>query len=642
MESTWEKCHSILKKYWGYTQFRPLQFEIIESVLQKRDTLALLPTGGGKSITYQVPSLINEGTCIVITPLIALMKDQVENLKKRGIEAIAIYSGLNKDEIDVALDNCIYGDIKFLYCSPERLGTEIFRARVQKMKVNLIAVDEAHCISMWGYDFRPSYLKIAELRGLLPNVPVLALTASATPKVAEEIMLKLNFKEKNVLQKSFERKNLVYVVRESEDKKGQLIKILQSVKGSGIVYVRNRNKTQEISTFLKKNGFSADYYHAGLPIEERNKKQESWQRNKTRIMVATNAFGMGIDKPDVRFVIHFDIPDSLESYYQEAGRAGRDENKAFAVLLYSKNDRNNVELRIESNFPDIKTIKNIYNALGNYLQIPYGAGKYMAYDFNMYQFAANYKLNLQTTFSSLKILEQEGYIEISDELNNPSKIHFLVSRDDLYKFQVANLAFDGFIKLLLRSYEGLFTNYVNIDEVMLAKRANTTIDNIYKYINKLKVAGIINYIPRKENPVIVYTEERLEDKAVQISYEQYNQRKNIYIEKAESMLNYAESVNHCRSEIILHYFGEFNTCRCGKCDVCLRRNELDISKYEFDLIIEELKKIISENPRSLDEISQILQPRFQAEKIIKVIRWLMDNGKITRNADETLIWKHNS
>ncbi|MCX7987358.1 MAG: RecQ family ATP-dependent DNA helicase [Bacteroidales bacterium] len=640
MDTKREQCLKILKKYWGYSQFRPLQYEIIESVLEKRDTLALLPTGGGKSITYQVPALFNEGLCIVVTPLIALMKDQVEKLKQKQIKAVAVYSGLSWEEINIALDNCLYGDYKFLYCSPERLGTDIFRSRIQQMKVNLIAVDEAHCISMWGYDFRPSYLKIAQLRELLPNVNVLALTATATPEVAEDIMISLRFKEKNILQKSFERKNIVYVVRETEDKKSQLVKIFQSIKGSGIVYVRNRNKTAEIADFLKKNNLSADFYHAGLSITDRDLKQEAWQRNRTRIMVATNAFGMGIDKPDVRAVVHFDLPDSLESYYQEAGRAGRDEQKAYAVLLYNKNDRLSVEKRIESNFPDIKTIKNIYNALGNYLQIPYGGGKYMAYDFDLYDFAATYRLNLQTAYSSLKILEQQGYIELTDELNNPSKIHFLVGRDDLYKFQVANIAFDGFIKLLLRSYEGLFTSYVNISEETLAKRANISIDDVYKYINKLKTAGIINYIPRKTNPVIIYTEERLEDKALYIGYEQYMQRKKIYTDKIEAMLHYAESNLHCRSEIILHYFGEKNTVRCGQCDICLRRNELDMSKYEFDLIVDELKKILHGQPTSLESIIEQLKSRYPSEKVIRLVRWLLDNGKIIHHDDNTLSWRH--
>lgn len=642
MSKIFEQASKILKKYYGYNQFRPLQFEIIDSVLNGHDTLGILPTGGGKSITYQVPALLKDGICIVVTPLIALMKDQIDRLQKRGIFAISVHAGMTREEIDIALDNCIYGNFKFLYCSPERLGTEIFRARVKKMQVNLIAVDEAHCISMWGYDFRPSYLKIAELRDLLPKIPVLALTATATSEVAKDIMEKLRFEKANIIQQSFERKNLIYVVRTTENKNEQLLKVFHSVKGPGIVYVRNRVKSHEISNFLSKNGFKADYYHAGLPIEQRSIKQDRWTKGKVLIMVATNAFGMGIDKADVRTVVHYDLPDSIENYYQEAGRAGRDGKKSYAVLLFNNFDKYNIEQRITINFPEIKTIKTVYNALGNYFQIPIGAGKYVAYDFNLYDFANQYKLNVAIAYSCLKILEQEGYIEMSDEINNPSKIHFLVNRDDLYKFQVANLAFDAFIKLLLRSYEGLFTKYVNIDEETLAKRANTSVDNIYKYINKLSTAGIIQYIPRKNNPVIVFTEERLEDKALHISVDIYKKRKELYISKIENMLHYAEASNKCRSQIILFYFGETSAVRCGQCDNCLKRNELELSKYEFDLIVEQIKKKVQNTPTTLENIINTIDNRYSKEKIIKVIRWLIDNAKMYQDNEKLLHWKSNS
>ncbi len=627
-------------KYWGYSQFRPMQEEIILSVLEKRDTLALLPTGGGKSLTYQLPALANEGLCIVVSPLIALMIDQIENLKKKGIKALAVYSGMTREEIDIALDNCIYGDFKFLYCSPERIGTEIFRSRVEKMKVNLIAVDEAHCISQWGYDFRPSYLKIVELREILPVTPVLALTATATPDVIDDIMEQLKFKEKNVLRKSFERKNLVYVVRQDDNKPEQLLNILKSVKGSGIVYVRQRNKTKEISDFLNKNNIKSDFYHAGLTTEIRNMKQDAWMRDKIRIMVCTNAFGMGIDKPDVRTVIHYDIPDSPEAYFQEAGRAGRDEKKSYAVLIYNENDKISINKRIELNFPDIQIIKQVYNALGNYLQVPYGAGKNIAFDFNIYSFASAYKLNVQIVYSSLKILEQEGYIELSDEINNPAKIHFLVNRDDLYRFQVANTTFDAFIKLLLRSYEGLFTNYVNIDESLLAKRAGTTIDNVYKYLNKLSSAKIIHYIPRKNTPVIVYLEERLDDRAVHIPFSHYQQRKETYVKKSEAMLEYATAQNKCRQQILLHYFGEKDYFRCGQCDICLKRNELELSQYEFDLIVKDIKNILHSSTVNFDTLINNCKNSTSHEKIIKVVRWLLDNGKIIEDEGKLLKW-HN-
>jgi ATP-dependent DNA helicase RecQ len=635
-----DRCKQILIQYWGHSTFRPLQEEIIQSVLNKKDTLALMPTGGGKSITFQIPSLVNEGLCIVVTPLIALMKDQVAGLKKKGIKAVAVYSGMSREEIDIALDNCIYGDFKFLYCSPERLGTEIFRLRLPKMNVSLIAVDEAHCISQWGYDFRPSYLKIVDIREMIPDVPVLALTATATPEVVDDIMLQLKFKEKNVFRKSFERKNLVYVVRETEDKLNYILKVLASVKGSSIVYVRNRVKTKEIAQHLQKNGMTADFYHAGLTDEMRASKQEAWMKGKIRTIVSTNAFGMGIDKSDVRTVVHFDLPESPEAYFQEAGRAGRDEKKAYAVLLYNSNDKLSVTKRIETNFPEIKVVKDIYNALGNYLQIPYGAGKYMAYDFNLGEFAANYNLNMHIAFSSLKLLEQEGYIEVSDSLNNPAKVHFLVSRDDLYRFQVANVAFDTFIKLILRSYEGLFSNYVSIDEALLAKRSNTSVDNVYKYLSKLAAAKILHYIPRKKNPVVVYTEERLEDKAVQISYESYTKRRERYVQKIETMLKYASSQNKCRSQMLLSYFGEEDVYRCGQCDVCQKRNELDISKYEFDMIVEEIKKKLMQQPELLQVLGESFGNRFKEENVIKVIRWLLDNNKLQYNDDERLIWKH--
>jgi len=628
-----------LLKYWGHSTFRPLQEDIIKSVLDKSDTLALMPTGGGKSVTFQVPVMALEGLCLVVTPLIALMKDQVEGLKKKGIKAVAVYSGLTRDEIDIALDNCIYGDFKFLYCSPERLGTDIFQARVVKMKINLIVVDEAHCISQWGYDFRPSYLKISELRKLLPDVPILALTATATNVVVKDIMEKLQFKNENVHRISFERKNLAYVVRETEDKLKYLLRVINSIPGCGIVYVRSRNKTREISEYLVKNGIQADYYHAGLTDEMRSHKQTSWMKGKTRIIVATNAFGMGIDKPDVRLVVHVDLPDSPEAYFQEAGRAGRDEKKAFAVLLYNNPDKLNADKRVETNFPEIKTIKEVYNALGNYLQIPTGAGKYMAYDFKLGEFAANYKLNIQTAHSSLKILEQEGYIELTDELNNPSKVHFIVSRDDLYKFQVANSAFDAFIKLLLRSYEGMFSQFVGIDEAVLAKRSNTNFDTIYKYLSKLASAQILQYIPKKTNPVIVFTEERLEEKALHISYEDYKQRRGRYVERLEAMLHYASSTNKCRSQLLLNYFGEKETYRCGQCDICQKRNELDISKYEFDMIVDELKKNLHEKPFSLQDLVDGHSQRFGEEKIIKIIRWLLDNSKIEYNDENKLFWK---
>ena len=630
------RYEQILIKYWGYSKFRPLQEDIIRSVMEGKDTLALMPTGGGKSITFQVPAMSKEGICIVITPLIALMKDQVENLKKRNINALAIYSGMTKDEIEIALDNCIYGSVKFLYISPERISTEIFKIRVKHMNVNLIAIDEAHCISEWGYDFRPSYLRLAELRNLIPDTPFLALTATAIPKVVDDIQEKLGFKEKNVFRKSFERKNIVYLVREIDDKLSYLVDTINKVKGSGIIYVRNRKTTKETALFLQKNKIMADYYHAGLNHQTRDSKQNEWKVGKTRVMVATNAFGMGIDKSDVRFVIHLDLPDSIEAYFQEAGRGGRDEKKAVAVLLYNNSDKVKTEQRITRNFPDIKEIKAVYQALGNYFQIPYGGGKHLSYDFIISDFAKNYNFNVMTIHSSLGFLQNEGYIELTDELYSTSKLHFLVGRDDLYKFQIANSKFDAFIKLVLRSYTGLFSDYVSIDENSLSRKANISIDAVFKYLNNLKSVGILNYIPQKKNPVIVFTEERLDDKSLYISKEHYEFRKNRYIERINAMLHYASSNNKCRSQLLLDYFGEKNPDRCGHCDVCSRRNELDLSKYEFDLILDELKEKLQYNLLPLDEL--VPKSGKNKEKTLKVIQWLLDNNKIIKDTKDLLTW----
>jgi ATP-dependent DNA helicase RecQ len=630
------KFEQILTKYWGYSKFRPLQEDIICSVMDGLDTLALMPTGGGKSITFQVPAMIKEGICLVITPLIALMKDQVENLQKRNIKAVAIYSGMTKNEIDISLDNCIYGNVKFLYISPERIATELFRIRVKHMNVNLIAIDEAHCISEWGYDFRPSYLEIANLRELIPNIPFLALTATAIPKVVDDIQDRLEFKERNVFRKSFERKNIVYLVRNVEDKHKYLLETILKVKGSGIIYERNRRKTRETAIFLHQNNISADFYHAGIAHEKRNTKQNDWKSGKIKVMVATNAFGMGIDKSDVRFVIHTDLPDSIESYFQEAGRGGRDEKKAVAVLLYNNSDKVKAERRASANFPEIKEIKATYQALSNYFKIPYGGGKGMSFDFIMTDFAKNYNFNILNIYSSIKFLQREGYLILTDELNSSSKIHFLASRDDLYKFQIANAKYDSFIKLILRSYTGLFSDYINIDEQSIAKKTNNDIKVIFKYLNNLKSLGIINYVPQKKNPFIIFTEERLDDKSLLISKENFVFRKNRYMERINAILNYAESSNKCRSQILLSYFGESNPGRCGQCDVCTRRNELDLSKYEFDLILETIKEILKHNLVSIDDLMKSLDS--DEEKNLKVIQWLLDNNKIIKDTNELLTW----
>ena len=626
----------ILEKYWGFSEFLPLQDDIIKSIAAGNDTLGLMPTGGGKSVTFQVPALAREGICLVITPLIALMKDQVEKLNQLDIRAIAIHSGLSRDEIDVALDNAIYGNYKFLYLSPERLSTEIFKVRIEKMNVNLIAVDEAHCISQWGYDFRPSYLKIVDLREYLPGVPVLALTATATPEVVEDIQEKLKFRPKNLLRTSFERKNLIYTVREAEDKQRYILRLVRQMTGSGIIYVRSRKKTRDLALYLQKNNISCDYYHAGLTHPIRNRKQKDWMNGKIRIIIATNAFGMGIDKPDVRFVIHIDLPDSLEEYFQEAGRAGRDNKPAHAILLYNSGDKLSSEKRVAINFPEPDVIRRIYRALGNYFQIPLGGGKDQVFDFSIADFASRYKQSILTIFSSLKILQLEGYLELTEEIFNPSRIKFLTARDELYRFQIANIDYDVFIKLLLRTYTGVFSDYVTVYEDSLAAKAKVKTETILEYLKKLSTMGIIRYLPQKKTPVIIFTEERLDVKNLRISKENYKDRKDRYTKRMDEVVRYATENIRCRSVSLLEYFGERNAKRCGHCDVCMRNEELDISKYEYDLAVEEIRDILSGQKMTVENLVDSVS--LPENKAIRVIRWLLDNNRVVLEKDQSLKW----
>jgi ATP-dependent DNA helicase RecQ len=635
-ETNIETYRQILTKYWGYSSFRPLQEDIIRSVAEGKDTLGLMPTGGGKSVTFQVPALAHEGICLVITPLIALMKDQVARLNSMEIRSLAIHSGMSGEEIDNTLENAIYGDYKFLYVSPERIATRTFQGKLPRLNLSLIAIDEAHCISQWGYDFRPSYLKIAELREhISSDVPFLALTASATPQVIEDIMNKLAFRGRNILRTSFDRKNISYLVRKVEDKSIYLIKALQKARGCGIVYVRSRKRCKEVAELLVANGISADFYHAGLTNELRDKKQKSWTGGETRVIVSTNAFGMGIDKSDVRFVIHWDIPDSIENYFQESGRAGRDEKPASAVLLFSPADKSRLLDTVRKKFPAIDKIKDTYEALCNFLQVPLGSGKDNVFDFNMYDFVSKYRLPVIETYNSLQFLQREGYMEFTEEINNPSRIHFIVSRDDLYKFQVANESFDGFIKLLLRSYTGLFAEFVPINEETLSKKSGATRDTVYQYLVKLSAFNIIRYIPGKKTSLVIFTEERLERKALLISPDNYLHVKEKYELRLEKMIDYADSESRCRSVVLLDYFGE-ESDRCGICDVCRERNELDLSKYEFDLILDEIKSILeNQNPDATALVKMIDYPE---DKVIKVIRWLLDHNKITADDNRLLCW----
>lgn len=631
-----DKYRQILIKYWGFTSFRPLQEDIIKSVAEGKDTLGLMPTGGGKSVTFQVPAIASEGICLVITPLIALMKEQVNRLNSQDVKAIAIHSAMTREEIETSLENAIYGDYKFLYISPERISTQLFQSRVARLNLSLIVVDEAHCISQWGYDFRPSYLKIASLRGLISGkVPFLALTATATPQVVEDIMDKLAFRERNVLRTSFSRKNISYLVRKVEDKGTYLVRTIQKIKGSGIIYVRSRKRSKEVAEMLVRNGISADFYHAGLPDDLRDKKQASWSAGETDVIVATNAFGMGIDKPDVRFVIHWDIPDSIENYYQESGRAGRDGKPSFAVLLYTEADKNRLQDSVRVKFPPVEKIKDVYEALCNYLNVPYGAGKNNVFDFNMSDFISKYRLPVIETYNCLAFLQREGYVEFTEEINNPSRVHFIVGRDDLYKFQVANETFDGFIKLLLRSYSGMFTEYVAINEDALARKAAITRDTVYQFLVKLSNLNIIRYIPGKKTALVIFTEERLVRKGLMISPENYLKVKEKYIFRLNKMIDYAESDTRCRSVLLLDYFGEASE-RCGICDVCRKRNELELSRYEFDIILEQVKSVLAvENPDAEELVKKIDYPE---DKVVKVLRWLLDHDKIIRDKENRLFW----
>ncbi len=628
----------ILTKYWGYTSFRPLQEDIIQSVLQGQDTLALLPTGGGKSLCFQVPGLVKEGICIVVSPLIALMKDQVENLKKRGIKAIAVYSGMSRHEIDVALDNAAYGDFKFLYISPERLETEIFLARVRKMKVNLLAIDEAHCISQWGYDFRPPYLRIAALRQFLPSVPVLALTATATPNVVEDIQARLEFTNGKVFQKSFERKNLTYMVFPEEDKLGRLLRIATKLKNStGVVYVRNRRKTKEVAEFLDRNGISADYYHAGLEPAVRDKKQNDWMSGKKKVMVSTNAFGMGIDKGDVRFVVHLDLPDSLEAYFQEAGRAGRDEKQAWAVVLWEKVDIDDLRNYFQASYPPIETIRNVYSALGNFLQLAVGSGKDAMFDFHLPDFCEQYKFPAITAYGALKILEKEGYILLSDALHTPSTVFIRMSNENLYRFQVDNQRYDGFLKLLLRSYSGLFSGFVKINEQELSNRSNIPLADIEKMLKYLHQIEVLYYSPKSNKPRLTFITERLDPKHLSLSAEVYFDRKKAAEARIEAVISYVSSHTKCRSRQLLAYFGEKEGARCGDCDVCKKRNEIGLTEIEFDQIVEQLKPILQGQFLTLREIIPHING-FSEDKIVAVLNWLADHDKLKANGEGKFRW----
>ncbi len=627
----------VLARFWGFSSFRPMQEEIILSVLEGKDTLALLPTGGGKSITFQVPALVKEGVCIVITPLIALMKDQVINLNKKNIAAKAIYSGMESSEIKFTLEKAYKGELKFLYVSPERTITDTFRNFFKVTKISLIAVDEAHCISQWGYDFRPPYMQIAELRQYHPQVPVLAVTATATPEVVEDIQTRLQFHERNVFKQSFYRRNLSYEVYETENKLGRLLDLCTHTEGTGIVYVRNRKKTREIAELLQSNKISADFYHAGLSGLERDKKQHAWTSGKCRIIASTNAFGMGIDKPDVRFVIHMDMPDCIETYFQEAGRAGRDLKESRCIMLFNQPDIEYGFKQIDRSFPPLETVRKIYFLLGNYFQLAVGSGKDISFDFNFADFTDRFNLESTEAYYSLQLLEKQGLILLSEAFHSPSRIRMTVSQSDVYKFRVEHPAMDPFIQMLLRSFPGLFSDYVKIDENRLSLQMEVETTKVIKALKKLDKAGIVSYLPYNDKPKLSFLVSRIDEREIKLDPEIYDHRKERSTKRFKAMVSYVSTSAKCRSMQLLNYFGETSARRCGICDVCQGRNELDVNQLEFDSVIEIIKPKLRQQPMPLREVYACF-PFEDQKKVNEVLRWLFDNQKAKLDKSGFVHW----
>ena len=630
------QTRAILKQYWGYPSFRPLQEDIVDSVMAGKDTLALLPTGGGKSICFQVPAMAMDGLCLVITPLIALMKDQVAHLVEKGIPAAAIYSGMHPDELELAYNQAAYGRLKFLYVSPERLQTNQFIEALRRMKVCLLAVDESHCISQWGYDFRPPYLKIADIRPYMPKTPVLALTATATAKVVDDIQVRLGFKEKNVFQSSFERKNVTYNVYREADKYGVLRRKLEAMtEGSAIVYVRNRKRTQVIADWLNSVGISATFYHAGLDAKTRDQRQDLWMKGKVRVIAATNAFGMGIDKPDVRLVIHMDLPDSIEAYFQEAGRAGRDLKPSEAFLLVSPADVKKLQENLTQSFPELDRIKLIYNALGNYFNIPVGAGENVSYPFVIAGFTNRYGFNIVEVFHTLKILEKEGFLVLSDSFDEPSKVMVKASRDDIYGFQVNNPKYSELIKCMLRSLPGVMTDFVRINEETLAKKTGLTADKVVEQLKKLEEYNFLSYAPRNDKPQILFLSEFVDTRHFNLSKENYYDRKKDAESRVKAVIDFVNNDEECRSVQLLRYFNEATDKACGRCDVCQKRKSGVAAYKEID---EKLRNVLSEDTLPIQSVLQQCN-EFEEDKVLDAIRYLADNGVLQLDEGNRVGWK---
>ncbi len=633
------QASEILMKYWGYPSFRPMQEEIIESVHAGNDTLALLPTGGGKSICFQVPAMMKDGLCLVITPLIALMKDQVHNLKQKNIPAAAVFSGMHPNEVEIVYNQAVFGRLKFLYVSPERLTTERFLTVFRRMNINLIAVDESHCISQWGYDFRPPYLLIHEIRPYFPKVPILALTATATKKVVLDIMEKLHFRSSNVFQSSYERKNLTYNVILDADKFGHLVRIFQRMSsGSGIVYVRNRRRTRELADYLTARQVPATFYHAGLDGAQRDARQKAWMQGRVKVMVATNAFGMGIDKPDVRIVVHMDLPDSLEAYFQEAGRAGRDGKQAQAYLLVSDQDAEQLQNNLNTSYPPIEQVRTVYQALGNYLQLPIGSGKDLSFDFQLAEFVQLYNFSVLETFNSLQLLEKEGLIMFGQQLKTVSKIFIQASREDLYRFQIEQPNYNEFVKTILRTYPGIFTDFVNLYETELARKSELTVQRVQVMLNYMNKLGLITYVPLTDIPQLLFLSERIDPQDIQLSRENYADRKASAAEKVQSVIDFVYNDLKCRSLQLLAYFGEEHNKRCGKCDVCVQRNRLELTDIEYNSIKESMKILLSNKAASMEEIVSFVTA-YPETKVLEAVRWMIDHHILQQIDGERYIFR---